>query len=237
MSRKHWFLSDPHFGHGNIMKYCFRTEFMTDEERDLLAAKQDFRVSKESVWRMNDAIIARTNELVQPDDVLWILGDWCFASGKFYYQDSRRCRDRLNVKTAHIVWGNHDSRKIADLFDSNHEQVMISINPHNGDYIVGEEEIGQQRKGRGWQKIVLNHYMMAIWNGSHKGNWHLYGHSHAGAEPWADSWMKGRRSLDVGVDNAKKLLGEYRPFSYDEISDHMAKQAGFSMDHHRERRR
>jgi hypothetical protein len=110
---------------------------------------------------------------------------------------------------------------------------MIAIDPSTGDYIIDEEFI-DRRQHRSWIKIVLNHYCMAIWNGSHKGVWHLYGHSHAGAEAWMDKHMPGRRAFDVGIDNAYKVLGEYRPWNLlDDIKPIMDTRSGFSMDHHR----
>ena len=70
---------------------------------------------------------------------------------------------------------------------------------------------------------------VATWDGSHQGVWHLYGHSHAAAEPWADAHMAGRRSLDVGIDNAYRLLGEYRPWSFEEIRELLGPRPGFHM--------
>ena len=29
----YWWSADPHFGHGNIIKYCGRTIFMSEEEK------------------------------------------------------------------------------------------------------------------------------------------------------------------------------------------------------------
>lgn len=62
----------------------------------------------------------------------------------------------------------------------------------------------------------------------------LYGHSHSTAEEWLNQMMPNRRSIDVGVDNAYKLLGEYKPFSYEEIVNIMASKKGHSIDHHGE---
>jgi calcineurin-like phosphoesterase family protein len=67
---------------------------------------------------------------------------------------------------------------------------------------------------------------MALWDGSHRGNVQLYGHSHANAEAKLDQMMPDRRSMDVGVDNAFRLLGEYRPFSLEEISQIMDDRNG-----------
>ncbi len=52
-----FFIGDPHFGHANIIKYCNRP-FATAEE-------------------MNEQIIANWKATVQPDDVIYFLGDFC----------------------------------------------------------------------------------------------------------------------------------------------------------------
>jgi calcineurin-like phosphoesterase family protein len=43
------------------------------------------------------------------------------------------------------------------------------------------------------QVIVLCHYALRVWDCSHYGAWHLYGHSHGELSPMG-------KSLDVGVD-------------------------------------
>ena len=97
MNRKHWFFSDPHFNHGNILKYCRRTCWLNENEKKLLDCdpstiqkhfadgtdpldeSPDWKVSKESIQKMNAKLIRNINDLVAPDDILWFLGDWCFA--------------------------------------------------------------------------------------------------------------------------------------------------------------
>jgi calcineurin-like phosphoesterase family protein len=60
--------------------------------------------------------------------------------------------------------------------------------------------------------ITMCHYSMAAWDQSHRGSIQLYGHSHSTDEDRLDIIMPGRRSMDVGVDNAFKRVGEFRPF-------------------------
>ncbi len=74
---------------------------------------------------------------------------------------------------------------------------------------------------------------MAVLNKSHHGAIHLYGHSHSSAEEGLDKKFPGRRSMDVGIDNAYRLLGEYRPFSWDEIKHRLLSKQGEVIDHHR----
>ncbi|MBY0526230.1 MAG: metallophosphoesterase family protein [Gemmataceae bacterium] len=205
-----FFTSDTHFGHANIIKYCDRP-FLCDDERQRLARDGTLRISEDAVARMDAALIDGINSLVGERDVLWHLGDWAMA-GKSGYQDScRRYRDRIVCRTVNIVWGNHDRRSIRDLFNEAHEQVELSLEG---------------------QRIVLNHYAMAVWNRSHRGSWQFYGHSHGGAEAWMDAHLPGRRSMDVGVDHAFAVLGTFRPWSFEELQARLSSQRGCAIDHH-----
>lgn len=67
------------------------------------------------------------------------------------------------------------------------------------------------------ETLFLNHYPHAYWPGSHRGVRHLYGHVHSFREETLDACFPGRRSMDVGLDNAYRLLGDYRPFSLEEV--------------------
>jgi calcineurin-like phosphoesterase family protein len=190
-----YFCSDPHAFHGNIMKYCRRLAFMTTADRETLLALESeggdirgFRVSDESIDNMNRGLAANINSRVGPNDILWCLGDWVCGRGTDYYKNARWFRDQIRCRTIFFVWGNHDDRKIRDLFTATFDQTEI----HEGDV-----------------RITLNHYPMLTWNAQHHGsvespNIHLYGHVHAlyqkegGECPvlYADAWP----ALDVGFD-------------------------------------
>lgn len=60
------------------------------------------------------------------------------------------------------------------------------------------------------QFIAVCHYPMRSWKNSIHGSWNLHGHTHSSMEPL-------KNQLDVGVDNAFKLVGEHRPLSFDEV--------------------
>lgn len=84
---KYWCVSDFHFNHKNIIKYCDRP-FKTIEE-------------------MNQAIISNINSVVNTDDYLLCLGDWCFG------RDSNKdtvitTRNAIKCKNISLVYGNHD---------------------------------------------------------------------------------------------------------------------------------
>lgn len=224
-SGRYFFTSDTHFGHGNIIKYSGRP-FLTQRDKEELERigvwhdgnwkgdkSSKWRMTEEAVHMMNDALINEINAIVGEDDYLWHLGDWCFAGKHEYYQKARYYRDRIICKNVNLIWGNHDDRRIRDLFSETYDLKMITIREHD-------------------LKIILCHYAMVVWDGSHRGNLHLYGHSHSEAEPWLERTMTNRRSMDVGVDNAAKILGAYRPFSLDEVKNRLLKRVGFAFDHH-----
>lgn len=78
------FTSDQHFYHKNIIKYSKRPFKTVDE--------------------MNRAIITNWNRAVRPDDLIYVLGDFAFASkGKI-----RNLLENLKGKKVLII-GNHDT--------------------------------------------------------------------------------------------------------------------------------
>ncbi|MCB0745233.1 MAG: hypothetical protein KDC67_15095, partial [Ignavibacteriae bacterium] len=81
------------------------------------------------------------------------------------------------------------------------------------------------------QFICLYHYGCRVWNKSHHGSWHLYGHSHGSLPPMG-------KSVDVGVD-APYITGqaEYRPFSFEEIEKKKKNRGSHEVDHHKTRKR
>ncbi len=81
-----WFISDTHFGHANIIRYCARP-FAT-------------------VTEMDAALIATWNEAVAPDDEVWHLGDFCFRNPRAPSSYLSRLHGRK-----HLVWGNHDGEE------------------------------------------------------------------------------------------------------------------------------
>lgn len=212
-----WFTSDTHFGHLRIPLYSKR-EFCLSES-ELIVAKQiwedrtqrnnRWHPSEESISRMDEYLIDRINENVDQNDILWHLGDFCFWKNHNLFQFTKSYRDRIRCKNVFLVAGNHDSAETKKVFDGYFDYKEIKVHSKN---------------------IVLSHYAHCFWNRSHYGSWMLYGHAHSSAEHWLDQNMPGRLSMDVGVDNAFRLLGDYRPFSFQEISSIMESRRGFKMD-------
>lgn len=67
-----WFTSDQHYGHANVIRYCSRPFELPEGE---LTEEQKHRY----VSRMNEELILRHNQLVQPDDFVFHLGDFSLS--------------------------------------------------------------------------------------------------------------------------------------------------------------
>jgi calcineurin-like phosphoesterase family protein len=225
-----FFTSDPHYFHGNIMRYCRRLKFMTDEDREaVLAAGNDesrmrkVRMSSESIRRMDDGLIENTNKMVKKNDTLYILGDFCAWNHRdpdAYLERARSYRRRINCDNVYLVWGNHDTR-IDDGVGSGPTAPPIIANLFSGHFSQG------MVRADGY-KFWLNHYPMLAWDGDHKAKgddrrspvYHLFGHVHAqySGSSWTptsfpDSWA----AMDVGVDVEER----YAPWSVEEIVDRL----------------
>ena len=149
-----------------------------------------------TVDEMDDVMIENWNDSV-PDNTynVFCLGDFCFGSKK----QIRRIRERLNGNIV-LIKGNHDRESnefYSSIFNSVHDIY----------------ELKQNMLPSGIPSIVLCHYAMRVWNKSHYGSWHLYGHSHG-------SLPDNPRSLsfDCGVD---ALVAEkMRRYNTDNLSSH-----------------
>ncbi len=145
---------------------------------------------------MNDHFVDQINKYVKEDDTLYFLGDFVFGKGNDYLDNAQRIRERLNVRTIHFIYGNHDRREIGELFASANDMLEVDIYK---------------------QEFFLCHYDLVSWNGSNRSVICSHGHNHGTYEEYIDSVLPNRRSIDIGIDNAYRLLGEYRPFNAKEL--------------------
>lgn len=164
--------------------------------------KEGFR-DFESVHAMNKTLTQTINKYVKPDDTLYFLGDFCFGG----HTNTPTYRHSILCQNIHVCRGNHDGHidKYKDLFSSINDVMWCKARPD--------------------RPIFMSHYSHRVWEGSHKGFIHLYGHSHDSISDWG-------KSMDVGVDTAYRLFKEYRPFSLEEIIQIMDKRDIAFIDHH-----
>lgn len=128
-----WFTSDTHYGHTNVIGY----------------SKRPFA----SVEEMEEGLVARFNECVQPRDTVYHLGDFAWREDV-----ALRVLGRLRGQI-HLIAGNHDHTKVRKLPQWASVQHYLEIK-------------------LGGQHLVLCHYAMRVWNRAHHGSLMLYGHSH-----------------------------------------------------------
>jgi calcineurin-like phosphoesterase family protein len=138
-----------------------------------------------SVDEMDEEMIRRWNAVVAPDDLVYHLGDFAFAGHTPYL-------DRLKG-TKHLILGNHDhSNQIGKAEGWSAVDSLLHVILPDG------------------TPLVLCHYALRVWNRSHHGAIHLYGHSHGNLP--GDS-----QSCDVGVD-----CWAFAPVSIDQIRARLA---------------
>jgi len=150
-------------------------------------------------------LIDNINSLVGRDDELIIIGDFAGDNpGKY--------RSKIHCKHVRLIMGNHDRpKKSMNVFGECPTMAWTKCYSENKkDHL----------------KLHLSHYPMAYWDGSHRGEGHLYGHVHGQRESYLDEIEPQRKAMDVGVDNAFALLGSYRPFSEAEVFSYMARRSG-----------
>lgn len=200
--------SDTHFGHANIILYANRPFVDLSKDVDSRGRWISHEVSASCARRMDEALIDGWNSVATSEnDVILHLGDFAFC-------DVSRYLHRLRGKILFIA-GNHDKQMKEYVRGSGFDQNKV-------EFLGKLEDVDLDG-----QMAVVCHYAMRVWNKSHYGSWHLYGHSHASLDE-----PETMRSMDVGVDAAYKRLGEYRPFTIPEIREIMEKKKFKPVDHH-----
>lgn len=195
-----YFTSDTHYGHSNIVKGTTKWEGTVDRCRDF-----------DTLEEHNETLIKSINSLVKHDDVLYHLGDWSFGG----HENIKKFRDRLECREIHLVFGNHDQH--IEPINSPYRELFTSCS-HKLELNLKIDCMKTNKFGK--QLIFLSHYSHQVWNKSHHGAIHLFGHSHG--------TLKGiGKSMDVGVDT-----NNLYPYHLDEILDIMKNIKTEIVDHH-----
>lgn len=164
MKIKRWVTADHHFGHRNIIHYVSRP-FKNENH-------------------MDNTMLRNHNEVVRPDDEVYILGDLHLGVRGFYYLEKMAGK-------IFIVPGGHDKRWLKFQVPK--------------DVVILPPLITKQFYNR---TITMCHYPLASWEKSHYGAHHFHGHCHGTIgvmSPSSDRQLPpgqvvGKR-VDVGVDN------------------------------------
>lgn len=187
-----------------MSKIFFTSDTHFGHENIIKYSKRPFKNAN----HMNEVFIENWNKTVDEDDEVYHLGDVSLMSA----EKTIEILERLNGKV-YLIKGNHEKSVMSQPFTRN---FFEWIKPKHEIRINGID-------------ITLDHYAGRVWNKSHHGSILLYGHSHDSLDIQGH-WGK---SMDVGVDSANRLFGEYRPISFEEIMKIMNKREIKTVDHHK----
>lgn len=145
-----------------------------------------------STEEMTETIIARHNAKVprRQSYVTIHVGDMFWHT--LTTEECIRILDRMNGRHA-FLYGNHDenilgSKELQAKFEWVRDTHMLYFNK---------------------KSLWLSHYAHRVWPRSHKGGWHVFGHSHQELPPMG-------KSFDIGVEGH-----DYEPWSLEEIAKKM----------------
>lgn len=152
-----------------------------------------------SVEEMDDSLVTNWNERVKPEDTIYHIGDFAF---KMRTKAINMVISRLNGHKF-LIYGNHDKKEVLRSEGWTWQGFYKRIKVND-------------------QGIILFHYGCRVWDGSHRGTWQLYGHSHGSLPDDPNT-----KSFDVGVD-----CHNYAPLHFDEVSKVMENYSFVRVDHH-----
>jgi calcineurin-like phosphoesterase family protein len=150
-----------------------------------------------SVEDMNRTILDNWYSTISEEDTVYILGDFWWNPRKEYplYQEFFTDMGYPGSPPGKkiLIRGNHDKAIDEWLFDMVYDLYTISIDIGEG-YPV---------------PLVMSHYAMRVWDCSHYGSFHLFGHSHGTLDGYG-------RSIDVGVDT-----NEFKPYLLTDVVERL----------------
>ena len=173
MTRRIFFSADHHFGHANIIKYCSRPFSSADE--------------------MNEEMVKRWNEVVDPNDLVYYLGDFSLSKSLVV-----PFATRLNGEK-YLIMGNHDA-----CHPTHKKKAAVGLEIYKN---AGFKEITLEKTIElAGQPVLLNHlpYLdeepkleykgkFSNYRPKETGDWLIHGHVH-------EKWKTKEHMLNVGVD-------------------------------------
>jgi calcineurin-like phosphoesterase family protein len=198
-----YFTSDSHFRHNQSFIYEAR--------------------GYKDRYEHDDALIAKINEVVRQEDILFHLGDFCL---NITMPEFDQIVDRINCNNIYYIWGNHNScirRKYEETLRIDFQRDDIEVYP----YKVGKiTYLGYYKEVIvNGHLIVLHHYPHQIFNQMQKNAIQLSGHSHY-TNPSTQLDSVENKILDVGWD------GHGKPLSFSEIQKIMMNKSHVKKDDH-----
>lgn len=158
----------------------------------------------DSLDDMHESFVSEWNANVAKGDHVYHLGDFSF----------------LNARTTSDIIAELNGQK--HFIAGNHDEALRKA--WRGDFLRGSQVqwIRDYHELRvDGRKVVMFHFPIAIWNGAHKGAWHLHGHSH-GNFPHNDQPI-----MDVGYDATGQVV-----IPWEQVADTLSTRTYTPLDHH-----
>lgn len=193
-----FFTADLHLGHRNIARY------EPGRARAAGVAALDGPAGDETQSRLDSFLIDRWNEVVGPDDEVWLLGDACMGRLDRTIESLRRLLGRIM-----LVPGNHDRVWAGDhrreqwwdrYLDAGVDEIIdgtTSLELADGT-VVDADHFPYEGDSRAEDRYV-------DWRPLDRGRVLLHGHVHS-------SWRTNGRMINVGVD-----VWDFAPISEQQI--------------------
>jgi calcineurin-like phosphoesterase family protein len=170
----------------------------------------------------DEAVIAKINEIVKPEDYLLFCGDFCLNTDLSAFKNY--CH-RILCQNIIFIFGNHNNPSLSFYKELVRERYNedIEVYPYrwNNIVFVGESLDVEVDK----YTFHLSHFPKLIWDKSHHNRAHGCGHSHGSCSKTLPDNKLGK-ILDLGWD----VFG--RPISVDEFRAIMDKKSVEKHDHH-----
>ena len=226
-----FFISDTHYNHKNI---CRGVSTWDLKEHGGHSSVRDF----DTISKMNDAIVNDINSVVGQDDYLVHLGDWSFGGINSIWE----FRQRIICQNVILVLGNHDehidaNKQLPNCWRRYGSGNLVNIEDSHSDWdelvdaqelfsgVYGRLQLIVKRPDKSKTTYECNHFPWVVWNKAHHNRIHLYGHVHG-------NFTHKGRAVDVGIDNIKKLKGNFVPLSEKEIASYMKNREYQQVSHH-----
>lgn len=201
-SKKVFFISDLHFYHTNIIKYCNRPYSDVDE--------------------MNADIIKRWNSVIHKGDVVWNLGDFAFVK-KHEKDKIKELVSKLNGKQ-YLILGNHDrriSRNLRFWYDLGFEKVYDKPVLFQDQYILSHEPLESKH-----HLDLTGTQLKNIHGHIHNSNQDYYDMKDEDKPNWNSPNHKELRTIpDISKNsfNVSLEVINYTPIRFEQIVDAMNK--------------
>lgn len=173
-----WFTSDHHFGHANIIKYCNRPF--------------------NSVAHMNAVMEATWNAVVEPEDIVFYLGDFAMQPALV-----AEILPRLHG-TKTLIAGNHDKchggaeKWIEFYLTAGFESIQRQLEMEIANETVLLHHFPYRNESDPSQKYFGSRPV-------DRGQWLIHGHVH-------DRWKVSNRQINVSVEP-----WDFKPVSFEEL--------------------